>query len=145
MQQQMEPTNKVGGGAKWEDRGDARDNWQLWHCVVVLDIFIWPWWPQRHATPGRAFSCIYLLLLTGALTLIDANWRPDPAFWSWSKNEEETFRPRHGKEKRTRREQLPRANDASGLKNSRPRPRIWPCPVGQLSSWPVGSAWSWRT
>lgn len=35
------------------------------HCVVVLDIFIWP-------ARREAFSCIYLLLLTGALTLIEA-------------------------------------------------------------------------
>lgn len=49
------------------------------------------WWP-----PCRAFSYIYLLLLTGTLTLIDANWAR--AFDGL-----DTEKP-----KRTRREQLPK-------------------------------------
>lgn len=49
----------MGHGAWGRGRGGME------HCVAVLDIFIWP-------ARREAFSCIYLLLLTGALTLIEA-------------------------------------------------------------------------
>jgi len=97
----------------------------MWHCVVVLDIFIWPWWPPR-----RAFSCIYLLLLTGALTLIDANWRNDPESWSWFKKKTTSDLDT---EKKSARGENNCPEQTMLAANSRPRPQIWACPDVQLA------------